>query len=64
MKKFKTVFAFDVIDEVAKGTEVFLIDRCAEEIECVNDSSLSEIVSALKGDNNDNRFEFYKVVED
>lgn len=62
MMKFETVYNFNVLDEVARGEVVFLIDRKNEVIDRVNDMAISDVAVAIKDENKDNRYEFYKVV--
>ena len=64
MTRYKTIFEFNVMDEIARGEEVYMIDRREGVIDYVSNMSFGDVANAIKGDNSDNRFEFYKVVED
>ena len=63
MTKYESIYSFDVIDEIARGEVVFMIDRKNEVINRVNDMTTSIVAFAIKDENKDNRYEFYKEVE-
>ena len=63
MYKYERVYNFNVIDEIAKGIDVYLIDKSIADVSCANDLPSKEVAHAIKHDNNDNRFEFYKAVK-
>nr|DAS46952.1 MAG TPA: hypothetical protein [Caudoviricetes sp.] len=62
MTKYESIYSFDVIDEIARGEVVFMIDRKNEVINRVNDMTTSIVAYAIKDENKDNRYEFYKEV--
>lgn len=63
MTKYESIYSFDVLDEIARGEVVFLIDRKDEVINRVNDMTTSDVAFAIKDENKDNRYEFYKEVK-
>lgn len=67
MKKYEKIYAFNVIDEIKKGEDVFLIDRARLDnhsaITKANKTSTERICEVLNHNNKDNRYEFFKVVE-
>lgn len=67
MKKYEKIYAFDVIDEIKKGEEVYLIDRARRNtnfaVTKANKESTEKICEVLNHNNEDNRYEFFKVVE-
>ena len=56
---FKTLYDFNVLDEINAGNKVYMIDRLAGDISVVNDMSVREYASFVNRDNADNRIEFY-----
>ena len=67
MKEYKKIYAFNVFDEITKGETVYLIDRAQDNsmvaISRANKESTERICEIIKHNNEDNRYEFYKVVE-
>ena len=67
MTKYEKVYRFQVIDELTKGTKVFLIDKSkagsGNAIRNVSGMLAYEVLAAINSDNTDERFEFFKVVE-
>ena len=67
MTKYEKVYSFNVFDEIKKGEKVYLIDRAklnsSSIVICVNETSTATICKAVEYNNDDNRFEFYKVVK-
>lgn len=63
MRKYKAVCSSDVLDEVVNGERILLIDRATESIGSLDEISTRDLAIAIKAENKDNRYEFYKVVE-
>lgn len=63
MRKYETVYSFNVLDEVANGERIILIDRATESINSLDEISTRDLAIAIKAENKDNRYEFYKEVE-
>ena len=67
MTKYEKVYSFNVFDEIKKGEKVYLIDRAKLNsgiaVRKVNEISTEEICNVLEYNNDDNRFEFFKVVK-
>lgn len=63
MRKYEAVYSFDVLDEVANGERILLIDRATESINSLDEINTRDLAIAIKAENKDNRYEFYKEVE-
>lgn len=49
-----------MLDAVANGERIVLIDRLMESIDSVDEISTRDLAIAIKAENKDNRYEFYK----
>ena len=56
---FRTVYDFNVLDEIKAGNVVCMIDRFKGVISVVNDMPVKEYAAFANRDNTDNRIEFY-----
>lgn len=56
MIKYESVCNSEVLDAVANGEKILLIDS-------VDEISTRDLAIAIKAENKDNRYEFYKDVE-
>ena len=63
MTKYEAVCSSDVLDEVINGERILLIDRATERIKSLDETSTKDLAIALKAENKDNRYEFYKEVK-
>lgn len=63
MIKYESVCNSDVLDAVANGEKILLIDRLMESIDSVDEIGTRDLAIAIKAENKDNRYEFYKEVE-
>ncbi|WP_302197167.1 hypothetical protein [uncultured Ruminococcus sp.] len=63
MRKYEAVCSFDVLDAVANGERILLIDRTTESINSLDEISTKDLAIAIKDENKDNRYEFYKEVK-
>ena len=63
MRKYEAVYSSDVLDEVANGERILLIDRATESINSLDEISTKDLAIAIKAENKDNRYEFYKEVK-
>lgn len=63
MRKYEAVCSSDVLDEVANGERILLIDRATESIYRLDEISIRDLAIAVKAENKDNRYEFYKEVK-
>lgn len=62
MIKYESVCSSDVLDEVVNGERILLIDRATESINSLDEISTKDLAIAIKAENKDNRYEFYKEV--
>lgn len=62
MRKYEAVCSSDVLDEVVNGERILLIDRATESIDSLDEISTRDLAIAIKAENKDNRYEFYKEV--
>lgn len=62
MIKYESVCNSDVLDAVANGERIVLIDRLMESIDSVDEIGTRDLAIAIKAENKDNRYEFYKEV--
>lgn len=62
MRKYEAVCISDVLDEVVNGERILLIDRATESIDSLDEISTRDLAIAIKAENKDNRYEFYKEV--
>lgn len=66
MKRYRKVYSFSVLDEIAKGEMVRLVDRSAynqyEAIRTANNIRVQDLLDIINCKNEDNRYEFYKEV--
>lgn len=62
MRKYEAVCSSDVLDEVVNGERILLIDRATESIDSLDEISTKDLAIAIKDENKDNRYEFYKEV--
>lgn len=62
MRKYEAICNSDVLDEVANGERILLIDRATESINRLDEISTRDLAIAIKAENKDNRYEFYKEV--
>lgn len=63
MIKYESVCNSDVLDAVANGEIILLIDRLMESINSLDEISTRDLAIAIKAENKDNRYEFYKEVK-
>lgn len=66
MRKYEAVCSSDVLDAVANGERILLIDRLMESINRLDEISTistKDLAIAIKAENKDNRYEFYKEVK-
>ncbi len=66
MIKYESVCNSDVLDAVANGERILLIDRLTESIyrlDEISTISTRDLAIAIKAENKDNRYEFYKEVK-
>lgn len=66
MRKYEAVCSSDVLDAVANGERILLIDRLMESINRLDEIStisVRDLAIAIKAENKDNRYEFYKEVK-
>lgn len=63
MRKYEAVCGSDVLDEVVNGERILLIDRATESIDSLDEISTRDLAIAIKAENKDNRYEFYKEVK-
>lgn len=55
MRKYEAVCGSDVLDAVANGERIVLIDRLMESIDSVDEISTRDLAIAIKAENKDNR---------
>lgn len=64
MTVYKDIYGFQAMDEIRKGTDVYVIDKGNREIYCMNTMRVADFINIVNRDNNDNRFSFYIVERD
>ena len=58
--KYRNVYWFDVADRIAEGKTVWLLDRMAHDVLCVNSMGIEIFIRLkLKGDCDPERFEMW-----
>lgn len=67
MTKYESIYNFSVISEIGKGNTVYVIDKAfhnsIQAIRKVNDLSVDVLFAIINNPKQDNRFEFYKIIE-
>lgn len=67
MSSFENIYSWEVIEEIKKGNEVFVIDRvCVESafaIQRAGGLTAEKLLRIVNSDNKNNRYGFYKVVK-
>jgi hypothetical protein len=63
LKKYEAVYGSDVLDAIVNGERILLIDRTTESINSLDEISTKDLAIAIKAENEDNRYEFYKESE-
>lgn len=63
MEIYKDIYGFQAMDEIRKGTHVYVIDKGNREIYCMNTMRVADFINIVNRDNNDDRFSFYVVEE-
>lgn len=53
----------DAIDVLVNGERILLVDRATESINSLDEISTKDLAIAIKAENEDNRYEFYKEVK-
>lgn len=68
MTVYKDIYAFQVIDEIKSGKDVYVIDKAASEtcdaIVFAVDMSVCDFIEAIFNPNKENRFSFFEIVEE
>lgn len=67
MTRYEEVYSFHVLNEIYNGKEIYIIDRSyynsTHAIRIANDMNAQKLINIVNCKNDDNRYEFYKVVE-
>ena len=68
MVKYEDVYKWNVLDEVQKGNEVFVINKAlygrSDGISKINKMNTGEVLSILADDNESKKYCFYKIVKE
>ena len=65
MEKYKSIYSFNVIDEIKHGANVCMLDRKEMEVECVENMEVGDFASVLAiSEKEKDRFEFWKVIKE
>lgn len=59
MKKYETIYPFEVINKLKEGKEVFVLDRNLKEVRSVGAMSVGAFVTIQNAQNAEERFEFW-----
>lgn len=62
-REYEAVCSSGVLDAVVNGERILLIDRATESINSLDEISTKDLAIAIKDENKDNRYEFYKEVK-
>ena len=64
--EYKTIYPFCVIDKIKGGKSVWMLDRKARAVDCVNEMTVADVVEILEKETERERFEFWyeEVAED
>ena len=63
--KYVSIFPFEVMDMIMDGVKVYMLDRTAGEVYCVNGLTVGHLADAITADTADKRYEFwYRVGEE
>ena len=62
-KNYKKVYYFNVLDELKNGETVYVIDKEDKTISKVNTMVAEDLITLLDYPHDDDRFEFYKIIE-
>jgi urease gamma subunit len=57
--KYKQIYSFLVLDNIRDGKTVYLLDRKARAVICVNDMCVSDLVEVINTEDTTGRFEFW-----
>lgn len=60
---FKPIYSFDVMKEIKKGNEVFILDRAACEVYDTTEMTVTDFVFAITSKDEENRYAFWIVEE-
>lgn len=67
MIKYKSIYSFQVFNEIADGKTVYVIDKSLEyndEAICIaNDMAARDLMQIIAHDNKDGRFDFFEKEE-
>lgn len=62
--KYVSIFPFEVMDMIMDGVKVYMLDKAANEVYCVNGLAVTVLADAIKADAAEMRYEFwYRVGE-
>ena len=61
MDKYVKVYAFCIIQEIADGKVVYMLDRDAGEVYCVNNLPIWKVLDILRTDDEAGRFDFWRI---
>ena len=61
MTTYEDIYSFNVIDEIKKGNQVFVVDRLQALVHHVNMLNADALVSMIKSEE-DGRYKFWKVI--
>ena len=64
--KYVTLYPFYVMDKIKEGKSVWMLDRKALAVDCVNEMTVADVVEVLEKETEHGRFEFWyeEVAED
>ena len=61
---YKSVYSFNVIDEVEEGTIVYCLDRQEKEVLTINDLHFGFALGVIQDAKNNDRYEFWKEIKE
>ena len=59
MKIYETIYSWNVFDEIARGKNVYMLDRQNQSVALVNDMDAQSAISVVHSKNTDKRYDFW-----
>lgn len=63
MKTYKDIYSFNVIDEIKKGHQVFVVDHLRALVHSANSMDAESLIAKISSEEK-NRYAFWKVEEE
>ena len=59
MATYKEVYKWNVIDEIGKGKQVYMLDRQNQSVALINDMDAQSAIKIVNCKDNENRYDFW-----